>query len=158
MSRPGTYIPFIAAFLLAVFAASGIVDPATVRLLYSGAYTAMSVLVVAAFLPAFWDAVREERVGKNLYLTQGILVLWLSIGVSQLWVSVAIWMGRPNWLTQHWILSLCYALAALSGFYFLRVPDSVTPHGRWGYVTLAIVIAVIIFTFLLIVNTSGGLK
>lgn len=155
MRRPGSWVPLTVIAALFLVSISGLINPVTLRLLYSGGFIAMSVLVAMIYLPGLIQAIREPRASSDQYLASGIVLLWFCLGVSQIWASTAIALGRPPWMLNHWILGLLYAISAVSGYYFLRAFPDARVWNNWRWVTVGLVALVIAFTGYAIYYNDG---
>lgn len=148
LARPSTFLPFLLCCIVGFITAASVFNGVAVSIFFNGFDIAICVLIDIAYMPVLWHSIRAPNPTKEQYLVSGILLAWNAIAFSRGWVMAAIMMGRPAWMLNHWVLSLCYAMVAMSGFYFLKVPGKV--NGGWRYVTIALVLAVAIITVFLI--------
>jgi hypothetical protein len=104
----------------------------------------MAVLISVMYGPVVLDYIRENR--RVHYVATGIFTIFFSIGASRVWSVIYIYLGRPDWMMNHWFPSLCFLIASSSGFFFLRAPDNLPNHHHrsWKYLLAALAMTAMI--------------
>lgn len=105
------------------------------------------ILVVRAYLPPFWTALRAREHRPETYLLGGVLLNSTALAMSRIWSLGIIVAGKPPWMINHWFQSFCYLLMALSYYYFLRVPKE---HESRKYIAYALILGVVFFSSVLL--------
>lgn len=142
LRRPSTFVPFMILALVAAGVFSRIVPQNQLALITNGTFIAVAMAVNSAYLPVLIQCLRAPEVKQDQYLVSGILLFFNSIALSRVWSMAIILSGKPDWMINAPVQSLCYLMAALSGFYFLKVPGRTTIG--WRYTTMAAITAVMI--------------
>lgn len=147
LARPSTFMPVVFLLLAGFGVAAQFVAQNTLAILINGLFIAVFVMIVAAYAPTLLRTLRAAEVQKDQYLVSGILLLWGSIAASRMWSLALIMAGKPAWMINHWFQTLCYLMAAMSGFYFLQIPGA--SRVGYRYTTAAIIIAIAVVTVVL---------
>jgi len=117
-------------------------------------YISMAVFVGIIYGPTTLEYIRENR--RIHYLATGVFALFTSIGISRVWAIAFIYWERPDWMVNHWFPTLCFMIAASTGFFFLRAPDNVPNHRykSWRYLTAAMLLTVFITATVIVIGAS----
>jgi len=141
ISRPSNWIPLIP---ILVFLVAAQVWPQNKLAIMTNALDIGAwFLIMRAYVPPFYRKLREGRShdAADLYLLGGNLLNVSALAASRIWSLGIILAGKPAWMINHWFQSFCYLLAALSYYYYLRVPKSDTSR---RYITYALAIAAVL--------------
>lgn len=147
-------ITVLCTFLALFAAAEYYYGNAFVATVVNGLYMAMAVIVGIVYGPTMVDYIRENK--RIHYLATGVFTLFTAIGVSRIWAAAYLYMGRPVWMTDHWFPTLCYLIAASTGFFFLRAPDNLPNHQfkSWRYLTAAMILAVFVTATVIFIGAN----
>lgn len=144
--RPSTFVPLI-ILILSFALAIQLLDYDSVAIIINGIIIAVWIVVAKAYTPLLIESLREETPTKQQYLVTGVLMVWTAFAFSRIWADVYVVLGRPENMMNHWFPYLCFLTSAMSGFYFIKVPDN--SDSGWGYTVFAVVGAVVISTLVL---------
>lgn len=121
-------------------------NPNTLAVVINSLDIGVWILVLRAYVPPLWRKLRESRRGSaDIYMLGAVLLSSTALAMSRLWSIGIILAGKPAWMINHWFQSFCYMLIALSYYYFLRIPGSLTSAKYIAYALAAsVTIAVMI--------------
>lgn len=151
--RPSTILPATILMFIAWVVLSRIIPQNQLAIITNATFISVALAVNAAYGPVLIKCLRAPDMRADQYLVSGILLIFLSIAASRVWSMAIILANKPDWMINAPVQSLCYLMAALSGFFFLKVPGR-TAIG-WRYTTMAGIFAVMIVS-LWLVYVEGG--
>jgi hypothetical protein len=142
LTRPSTIMPIVGILFVAWVVLSQFIPQNQLAIVTNGLYISGAIGINSVYLPLLFASLRSPEPLPDQYFCSGLLLFTNAIAASRVWSLAIILAGKPDWMINYPVQSLCYLLAALSLLFFLKIPGP--SKAGWRYPTMMLIFTVMI--------------
>lgn len=142
LTRASSYLPLIGILMVIWAVLAQVIPQNQLAIITNGLFISGAIGINAAYGPILVASLRASEAKADQDFCSGLLLFVNSIAASRVWSLGIILAGKPAWMINSPIQSLCYLLAALSLLFFLKVPGR--SKVGWRYTSMTLIFTVMI--------------